>query len=59
MGLMKGDKMFFEGAESFYEITGRSKVVHVKDSPANLKRQLDMPTLPTIKGKRPRTSEVQ
>jgi hypothetical protein len=57
MGLTKGDKLFFEGADSFYEITGKSKVIHVKDSPAALKRQLDMPTLSTTKTKRPRTSE--
>jgi hypothetical protein len=44
MGSTKGDKKFFEGLESYFEIAGRSKSFRVKDSPSALlplKRKLD------------------
>jgi hypothetical protein len=53
MGLTRGDKLFFDGADSFYEIAGRSKVMTLKGSqPANqgLKRKFD--TQDTTKSKR-------
>ena len=44
MGMTKGDKLFFNGAESFCEISGRSKTLRLNDSSAataSLKRKLD------------------
>jgi hypothetical protein len=58
MGMTDGDKLFFDGAESFYEIEGRSKVLHVNDSPAalqSLKRKLGS-LAPSSKSKRQRIS---
>jgi hypothetical protein len=41
MGMTKGDKLYFEGAESFYQVTGRRKLSGVKDPQAlELKRKL-------------------
>ena len=36
MGSTKGDKLFFEGAESCYEISGRNKTLKVNDSPSGI-----------------------
>ena len=36
MGSTKGDKLFFEGAESCYEISGRNKTLRVNDSPSGI-----------------------
>lgn len=59
MGLTKGDKMYFEGAESFYQVIGRStgKVMFVKDSPSSLKRKMDTTALAPTKTKRHHASQ--
>ena len=36
MGSTKGDKLFFEGAESCYEISGQNKTLRVNNSPLGI-----------------------
>jgi hypothetical protein len=43
MGLTKGDTLYFQGAASYYPVTGQDKFKRAKDLPTveSLKRKLD------------------